>query len=80
MEDELAEICFKKYSELGKNGKPRSNEWTLLAGFVMELPDGSLRLVSLATGTKCIGKSKMSSTGSVLNDSHAEVTAMINSK
>lgn len=35
----------------------------------------ALEVVSLATGTSCLGFSQMSSEGKVLHDSHAEVLA-----
>ena len=34
-----------------------------------------LEVVSLATGNRCVGKSRMSTTGNVVNDCHAEVLA-----
>ncbi|KAL1137758.1 hypothetical protein AAG570_009454 [Ranatra chinensis] len=68
------------YDNLGKIGaKPKEGlEWTLLSGFLIEIPSdkgSTLEVVSLATGTKCIGKNSMSSLGNVVNDSHAEVLA-----
>lgn len=51
-------------------------EWTLLSGVVQSstsMPD-QLKVVSLATGTKCIGAGKLCDKGTVINDSHAEVS------
>lgn len=72
---DICQLCFDTYKKLPKRGKPESGrEWTLLAGVVQER-NGDLEVVSIATGSKCIGKGKMDSKGEVLNDSHAEVLA-----
>lgn len=77
--DELANCSYKHYQScVSRKGKPRNNrEWTLLASVIMalDLPDGSMKLkvVAMGTGTKCIGQSKMSKEGEILNDSHAEI-------
>ncbi|XP_023683111.2 tRNA-specific adenosine deaminase 1 isoform X1 [Paramormyrops kingsleyae] len=83
--DEIARLCYDRFSELPKRGKPEPNrEWTLLAAVVrvsaLQTGDPDRKttvkeVVSLATGTKCIGQSAMSPRGDVLNDSHAEVVA-----
>ncbi|XP_048829616.1 tRNA-specific adenosine deaminase 1 [Brienomyrus brachyistius] len=83
--DEIARLCYDRFSELPKRGKPEPNrEWTLLAAVVRvsalqtDDPDRKTtvkEVVSLATGTKCIGQSSMSPRGDILNDSHAEVVA-----
>ncbi|CAG5115588.1 unnamed protein product [Candidula unifasciata] len=77
--NEIAKTVINTYKKLPKKGKPQSNrEWTLLSGVVMSVKEKSgikLQTVSLGTGSKCIGKSKMSPKGDVLNDSHAEVLA-----
>ena len=44
---------------------------TALFNFIL----GKLKVVSIGTGSKCIGASKMSLNGTVLHDSHAEVIA-----
>uniref|UniRef100_A0A8C4T7U4 tRNA-specific adenosine deaminase 1 n=1 Tax=Erpetoichthys calabaricus TaxID=27687 RepID=A0A8C4T7U4_ERPCA len=82
--DEIASLCYEHYvCKLPKTGMPEAGrEWTLLAAVVkiQDSVDGtssqeSKEIVSLGTGTKCIGQLKMSQKGDVLNDSHAEVIA-----
>ncbi|XP_068943792.1 tRNA-specific adenosine deaminase 1 isoform X2 [Petaurus breviceps papuanus] len=88
--DEIAYLCYTHYStRLPKQGKPEPDrEWTLLAAVVKvnsaaegscDPSDKSLpvtkEVVSMGTGTKCIGLSKMRKSGDILNDSHAEVIA-----
>lgn len=75
--NEIAGLCFAAYDRLGKAGKPVANkEWTLLSGILYE-KSGHLELVSLATGTKCIGAKSMRPDGTIVNDSHAEVSSSI---
>ncbi|XP_057155953.1 tRNA-specific adenosine deaminase 1 isoform X7 [Pan paniscus] len=88
--DEIARLCYEHYGiRLPKKGKPEPNhEWTLLAAVVKiqspadkacDTPDKPVQVtkevVSMGTGTKCIGQSKMRKNGDILNDSHAEVIA-----
>lgn len=88
--DEIACLCYEHYrTSLPKQGKPEPNrEWTLLAAVVKiqpiadqicDCPDKPVQVtkevVSMGTGTKCIGRSKMRKSGDILNDSHAEVIA-----
>ncbi|XP_054935313.1 tRNA-specific adenosine deaminase 1 isoform X3 [Physeter macrocephalus] len=88
--DEIARLCYEHYGRtLPKQGKPEPNrEWTLLAAVVKiqptadqtcDRPDRPVQVtkevVSMGTGTKCIGQSKMRKSGDILNDSHAEVIA-----
>ncbi|KAM4833835.1 tRNA-specific adenosine deaminase 1 isoform 2-T2 [Thomomys bottae] len=88
--DEIAQLCYEHYQiRLPKQGKPEPNrEWTLLAAVVKiqsaadqpcDISDKAMQVtkevVSMGTGTKCIGQSKMRKSGDILNDSHAEVIA-----
>ncbi|XP_059009312.1 tRNA-specific adenosine deaminase 1 isoform X1 [Mustela lutreola] len=88
--DEIAQLCYEHYrTRLPKQGKPDPNrEWTLLAAVVKIQPAAdqahgitnkpaqvTKEVVSMGTGTKCIGQSKMRKSGDILNDSHAEVIA-----
>lgn len=74
--DNIAENCVKLYNELPKTGKPVEAEWTVLSCIIQyDNRTEEFEVVSLGTGSKCIGASKMSSTGDMLNDSHAEVFA-----
>lgn len=88
--DKIATTAITRYNNLSNKGKPQKHEWTLLAAILMSIQYGNLdyqfsssitddcytlEVVSLGTGTKCIGKDKMSTKGNILNDSHAEVIA-----
>ncbi|XP_076989194.1 tRNA-specific adenosine deaminase 1 isoform X2 [Tamandua tetradactyla] len=88
--NEVAQLCYQHYeTRLPRQGKPEPNrEWTLLAAIVKiqpitdqacDSPDKPVRVtkevVSMGTGTKCIGQSKMRKSGDILNDSHAEIIA-----
>lgn len=79
MADRVAGVCLEKFDRLPEKGKPiGGKEWTLLSGVVQQSSDdgGRLKVVSLASGTKCIGASKLSDKGTVINDSHAEVSTL----
>uniref|UniRef100_A0A3Q2DTE6 tRNA-specific adenosine deaminase 1 n=1 Tax=Cyprinodon variegatus TaxID=28743 RepID=A0A3Q2DTE6_CYPVA len=68
--DEVAKLCYERFRQLPRRGKPEAGrEWSLLAAVLR------MEVVSLGTGTKCVGKAAMSPAGDVLNDSHAEVIA-----
>ncbi|XP_055011259.1 tRNA-specific adenosine deaminase 1 isoform X2 [Boleophthalmus pectinirostris] len=79
--DEIAALCYERFQELPRTGKPEvGREWTLLAAVVQVTRNARSgtavkEVVALGTGSKCIGQSAMSPTGDVLNDSHAEVIA-----
>ncbi|XP_017797212.1 PREDICTED: tRNA-specific adenosine deaminase 1 [Habropoda laboriosa] len=78
--DQVAQLCLEKYMKLGKTGKPSEKEWTVLSGIALKKNNGSLSLVALATGTKCLGEIDLINTelyeeGCRLSDSHAEVLA-----
>lgn len=74
--DRVSDACTKKFNSLGKMGKPKDDgEYALLACVVKRDVDGNLEVVSLGTGSKCIGASLLPHRGDVLHDSHAEVIA-----
>ncbi|XP_070763978.1 tRNA-specific adenosine deaminase 1 [Enoplosus armatus] len=79
--DEIAKLCYERFKQLPRRGKPEpGREWTLLAAVVKVTRSANSdavekEVVSLGTGTKCIGQTAMSPNGDVLNDSHAEVIA-----
>ncbi|XP_063053350.1 tRNA-specific adenosine deaminase 1 [Engraulis encrasicolus] len=78
--DKITQLCYDHFRDLPKRGKPElGREWTLLAAVVevrQKLKENiEMKVVSLGTGTKCIGRAAMSPKGDVLNDSHAEVIA-----
>lgn len=74
--NDIAQSCIDLFNRLPKTGKPVEKEWTVLSCIVRyDRRTENHQVVSLGTGSKCIGASKMSAVGSVLNDSHAEVVA-----
>lgn len=74
--EKLVQNCFNLYNKLPKNGKPIEKEWTVLSCIIeYDRSTENIEVVSLGTGSKCIGASKMTPNGSLLNDSHAEVCA-----
>lgn len=68
---------FYELSPLFEKVRPvKEREWTVLAAFILQNTDtNSFSVVSLATGTKSIGRSLMNVDGYLLNDCHAEVLA-----
>lgn len=72
--DLIMQKCVDIYEKLPKTGKPNDKEWTVLAA-VLGLFHEKIEVLSLGTGSKCIGKNSMSPNGDVINDSHAEVIA-----
>lgn len=74
--NEIVNSCLCLFSNLPKTGKPVEKEWTVLSCVVQyDLSSGSYDVVSLGTGSKCIGAVKMNPDGTIVNDSHAEVFA-----
>uniref|UniRef100_T1IZ90 tRNA-specific adenosine deaminase 1 n=1 Tax=Strigamia maritima TaxID=126957 RepID=T1IZ90_STRMM len=76
----VGKLCFSYYDKLVKTGKPqKGKEWTHFAAILVtkQKDDGDqdLEIVSMATGTKCVGISGRNMNGYVLHDSHAEVLA-----
>lgn len=81
LEDQVASLCYNHFEKLPKKGKPLpEREWTIIAAVVQKIEKEennsfTLDVVSMGTGSKCIGQNYLSSNGDMLNDSHAEVVA-----
>ena len=75
--ERIAENCYHQYDQLISGGKPSNNQWTHLAGFVSVDKDEHIEVLSLGTGTKCLGGQieERGQNGCLLHDSHAEVIA-----
>jgi hypothetical protein len=75
--DEIALTCYNQFNLLSSRGKPLLNEWTHLAAFVSVNEKNQIEILSIGTGTKCLGggKEERGINGCLLHDSHAEVIA-----
>lgn len=75
--DRIASLSLDKFNNLPKTGKPSSKEWTVLSSILKyNHQNDELEVVSIGTGTKCLGKDYiLSGSGEIINDSHAEVMA-----
>ncbi|XP_038111123.1 tRNA-specific adenosine deaminase 1 [Culex quinquefasciatus] len=74
----ISKVCLAKFNSLPKTGKPKAEyEWSILSAIVLvdAAKAGDPTVVSLGTGTKCLGADQLSEKGDILNDSHAEVMA-----
>jgi len=48
---QIAELCYNKFRDLPKTGKPTNSQWTVLAGIVQyDRRSKTSKVVSLATG------------------------------
>ncbi|XP_062537383.1 double-stranded RNA-specific editase Adar isoform X2 [Armigeres subalbatus] len=74
--DAVGKLVIEKFNEVMKGNDVYSRR-KVLAGIVMTqgYDAKSAKVISLATGTKCVSGEHMSVTGSVINDSHAEIIA-----
>ncbi|XP_071546069.1 double-stranded RNA-specific editase 1 isoform X2 [Panulirus ornatus] len=74
--DKVAKLVCDKFSELTA-GNPTLAKRKVLAGIVManeqDLED--IKVISIATGTKCINGEHLSLQGQCINDCHAEIVA-----
>jgi hypothetical protein len=75
--DKIALSCYNQFNLLSSRGKPLSNEWTHLAAFISINENNQIDILSIGTGTKCLGgqKEERGIQGCLLHDSHAEVIA-----
>ncbi|KAI0092452.1 adenosine deaminase editase [Irpex rosettiformis] len=71
--DEIAALVHSHYASL--SFKPPPNQFTILAAFVLLAETRSPKLISLATGSKCLPASKLQIGGDFVHDSHAEILA-----
>jgi tRNA-specific adenosine deaminase 1 len=76
----ITKLCYNFYDKtVPEKNKPKKNEWTNLAAIVLQikLNDESFdfKVVSMATGSKCLAEKDLPINGSLIHDSHAEILA-----
>jgi tRNA-specific adenosine deaminase 1 len=73
----IAAAAHACYASLPRKGKPAAHEYTIMSAVVATGGGGAApRVVSLATGTKCVGARGVRRDGLALLDCHAEVLAL----
>lgn len=76
LQQRIASLVIDTFEKLPNKCKPQRNEWTCLAAIVASSNiNNELEILTIASGNKCLGGSKMCPNGTVVNDSHAEVLA-----
>ena len=75
-ETNISRAVIDLYASLPNHGKAINSEFTVLAAILL-VSEKKFEIVSLATGTKCIGSTALEADkfGCLLSDSHAEVLA-----
>lgn len=68
----IPQLVHDLYSSLAV--KIPLGQYTILAAFILTCP-GTAKVISLATGSKCLPTDRFPRTGDALHDSHAEVLA-----
>lgn len=72
LHNDIARLALEHFKNIPKTGKPTFDEWTVISAIIKENCE-AFEVVSLGSGSKCLGKSSLSKRGDVLNDSHAEI-------
>ncbi|EQC27229.1 hypothetical protein SDRG_14946 [Saprolegnia diclina VS20] len=70
--DRVAEAALAWFAAKVPVKKHATNEYTVLAAIVLE-NDGALEVLSVGSGTKCLGQSALCTDGYLIHDGHAEV-------
>ena len=70
--DGISLRILELYSNL--HFKPPPGQFTVLASFVLSNKD-NIKIISLATGSKCLPTVRLSELGDAVHDSHAEILA-----
>lgn len=71
--DGVSSQILELFTSLGF--RPPQNQYTILASFILSSRDHVYKVISLATGSKCLPTTRLSEQGDALHDSHAEILA-----